>query len=183
VKIYLTVVCIDLLALILGASVAEWLRLLTSNHLPLTTVGLSLQASSDSFMLESYPASLRDVGGSTWVPLNAWNNVQRGIGGLPPLGKLKVTIWPILLLNPYNILFVNYHVNEIFTNKILFKLWPILCWCHVNSNNKKKTTKKQRKTFSYYFIYFSRFKNVFPQQKIFHVRSYPVCLQKICGST
>jgi hypothetical protein len=32
---------------------------------------------------------LRNVGGSTQVPVRAWNNAQKGTWGLPPPVKLK----------------------------------------------------------------------------------------------
>jgi hypothetical protein len=38
----------------------------------------------DSFMWGSYPASLRNVGGSTQVPVRAWKNARKGTWGLPP---------------------------------------------------------------------------------------------------
>jgi hypothetical protein len=53
---------------IIGASVAEWLRLLTSNHLLLTAVGLNPDRDFGFFHVRSYPASLQNVGGSTQVP-------------------------------------------------------------------------------------------------------------------
>jgi hypothetical protein len=37
----------------------------------------------DSFMWGSYPASLRNVGGSTQVPVSAWNNARKGTRGFP----------------------------------------------------------------------------------------------------
>ena len=40
------------------------------------------------FMWGSYPASLRNVGGSTQLPDHAWYNVQRGTLCLPPTVKL-----------------------------------------------------------------------------------------------
>jgi Flp pilus assembly protein TadB len=43
----------------------------------------------DSFMWGSYPASLRNVAGSTRVPVGAWNNAQRGTWGLPLPVKLE----------------------------------------------------------------------------------------------
>jgi hypothetical protein len=43
----------------------------------------------DSFMWGSYPASLRNVGGSTRVPVHAWNNARKGVWGLPPQVKLE----------------------------------------------------------------------------------------------
>jgi hypothetical protein len=43
----------------------------------------------DSFMWGSYPASLRNVGGSTQVPVRAWNNARKGTWGLPPPVKLE----------------------------------------------------------------------------------------------
>jgi hypothetical protein len=43
----------------------------------------------DSFMSGSYPASLRNVGGSTQVPVRAWNNARKGTWGLPPPVKLE----------------------------------------------------------------------------------------------
>jgi hypothetical protein len=52
----------------IGAYVAEWLRSLTSDHLPLAAVG----SNPDRDFGGSYPASLRNVGGSTQMPLCAW---------------------------------------------------------------------------------------------------------------
>jgi hypothetical protein len=43
----------------------------------------------DSFMWGSYPASLRNVGVSTQVPVRAWNNARKGTWGLPPPVKLE----------------------------------------------------------------------------------------------
>jgi hypothetical protein len=43
----------------------------------------------DSFMWGSYPASLRNVGGSTQVPVRAWNNAWKGTWGRPPPVKLE----------------------------------------------------------------------------------------------
>jgi hypothetical protein len=40
-------------------------------------------------MWGSYPASLRNVGGSTQVPVRAWNNARKGTWGLPPPVKLE----------------------------------------------------------------------------------------------
>ena len=40
--------------------------------------------------------SLRNIGGSTLLPVCAWNNVWRGTWGLPlPVKAGKVTIWPL----------------------------------------------------------------------------------------
>jgi hypothetical protein len=54
----------------------------------------------DSFMWGSYPASLRNVGCSTQVPVRVWNNARNGTWGLPPPVKLErrhmtytVTVW------------------------------------------------------------------------------------------
>jgi hypothetical protein len=54
----------------------------------------------DSFMWGSYPASLRNVGGSTRVPVRAWSNAQKRTWGLPPPVKLErrqmtytVSVW------------------------------------------------------------------------------------------
>jgi hypothetical protein len=41
------------------------------------------------FMLGSYPAGLLHVGGSTQVPICAWNNVWNNTWGLPPPVKLE----------------------------------------------------------------------------------------------
>jgi hypothetical protein len=68
---------------------AGWLRLLTSNHLPLTAVGSNLDGDFVFFMWGSYPAYLRNVGGSTQVPVHAWNNARKGTWGLPPPVKLE----------------------------------------------------------------------------------------------
>jgi hypothetical protein len=78
--------------------VAEWLRSLTSNHLPLNAVGSNSDRDFDT--QGSYLASLRNVGGSTRVPVRAWNNAQKGTWGLPPPVKLErrqmtytVSVW------------------------------------------------------------------------------------------
>jgi hypothetical protein len=43
----------------------------------------------DSFMWGSYPASLRNVGGSTQVPVCAWNNPRKDTWDIPPPVKLE----------------------------------------------------------------------------------------------
>jgi hypothetical protein len=43
------------------ATVAEWLMLLTSNHLPLTAVGMNLAKDFGFFHIGSFPASLQDI--------------------------------------------------------------------------------------------------------------------------
>jgi hypothetical protein len=43
----------------------------------------------DFFIWGSYPASLRNVSGSTWVPISAWNNARKGTWGRPPPVKLE----------------------------------------------------------------------------------------------
>jgi hypothetical protein len=43
----------------------------------------------DSFMWGSYSASLRKDGGSTQVPVRAWNNARKGTWGLHPPVKLE----------------------------------------------------------------------------------------------
>jgi predicted phosphoadenosine phosphosulfate sulfurtransferase len=70
-------------------SVAEWLRSLTSNHLPLTVWVRIPTKTLDSFMWVSYPASIRNVSSSTQVPVRAWNNARKGTWGLPPPVKLE----------------------------------------------------------------------------------------------
>jgi hypothetical protein len=72
-----------------GASVAKWLRLLTSNHLPLTAVGLNPYRDFGFFHVRKLPASLRNVSGSARVPICAWNNAGKGTWGLPPPVKLE----------------------------------------------------------------------------------------------
>jgi hypothetical protein len=42
-----------------------------------------------TYTLGSYPASLRNVGGSTQVPVRARNNTRKGTWGLPPPVKLE----------------------------------------------------------------------------------------------
>jgi hypothetical protein len=56
---------------------------------PLTAGGSIPTGTLDSFMWGSYPASLRNVGGSTQVPIRAWNNARWGTRGLPPPVKLE----------------------------------------------------------------------------------------------
>jgi hypothetical protein len=92
---------------LLGASMAEWLRLLTSNHLPLTAVRIPT-GTLDCFMWGSYPASLRNVSVSTQVPVCAWNNVQKSTWGLPPPVRLErrhmtytVSVWHKTQLNKH----------------------------------------------------------------------------------
>jgi hypothetical protein len=60
----------------------------------------SWQGLKDSFMWGSYPTNLRNVGGSTQVPVHAWNNARKGTWGLPPPVKLErrqmnytVSVW------------------------------------------------------------------------------------------
>jgi hypothetical protein len=77
------------------ASVAEWLRSLTSNYLPLTAVGST--ETLESFLWGSYPASLRIVGGSIQVPVRAWNNARKGTWGLPPPVKLEPMTYTVSL--------------------------------------------------------------------------------------
>jgi hypothetical protein len=40
-------------------------------------------------MRGSFPASLRDVGGSTQLPIRALNNERKGTWGIPPPLKLE----------------------------------------------------------------------------------------------
>jgi hypothetical protein len=68
--------------LFLGASVAERLRSLTSNHLSLTAVGSNPDRDFASYVWGSYQASLRNVGGFTQVPVPAWNNAGKGTWGI-----------------------------------------------------------------------------------------------------
>jgi hypothetical protein len=75
-----------------GASVAEWLRSLTLNNLPLTAVGSNPERDFWFFMWGSYPASVRNVGGSSQVPVRTWNNSRKGTWSFPP----NVAKWPIL---------------------------------------------------------------------------------------
>jgi hypothetical protein len=77
------------LYLLTGASVADWLRSLASNLLPLTSVGSYRASVFGLFLWECYPASTRNIGGSTWVATCAIKNVQRGIECLPSLVKLE----------------------------------------------------------------------------------------------
>jgi hypothetical protein len=56
---------------------AEWLRLLTSNHLLLTAMGSNLDRDCGFFYVRKYPARLWNVGGSTQVPVLARNNVRK----------------------------------------------------------------------------------------------------------
>jgi hypothetical protein len=51
-------------------------------------------------MWGSYSASLRNVGGSTQVPVRAWNNARKGSSGIPPPVQLErhqmtytVSVW------------------------------------------------------------------------------------------
>jgi hypothetical protein len=73
-----------------GTPVVEWIRSLTSNNLPLIALGSNSDRDFDFFNVRKhYPASLGNVGGSTQVPVRAWNNAQRGTLGLPPPVKLE----------------------------------------------------------------------------------------------
>jgi hypothetical protein len=67
---------------------------------------LKAKGTLDSFMLGSYTASSRNVGGSTQVPVHAWNNAGKGTWGLPPTVKLErrnltynVSVWRKTQLN------------------------------------------------------------------------------------
>jgi hypothetical protein len=67
-------------------------KVLTSNPvncLPLTAVGWSNEAASDSRFAKAIQLGYR-------MPIWVWNNVQRGTWGLPSPVKLEVAIWPIL---------------------------------------------------------------------------------------
>jgi hypothetical protein len=75
-----------------GVSVAEWERSLTSNLLDFKPSPLLVRIPTgtfDSFTWGSYPASLLNVGGSTQVPIHAWNNARKGAWGLPSPVKLE----------------------------------------------------------------------------------------------
>jgi hypothetical protein len=76
---------------------------------PILSFICHLNPDRDSFMWGSYPASLWNIGGSTPVPVNVWNNARRGTWGLPPP--------------------VSWNIAK----------WPILCWCDVKSNQRKQT--------------------------------------------
>ena len=57
-----------------GASIAEWIELLTLDHLPLTVVGSSwivLLGTLDSITRGSYPARLWNIGDATLEPTRA----------------------------------------------------------------------------------------------------------------
>jgi hypothetical protein len=80
----------------------------------------------DSFMWGSYPASLRNVGGSTQVPVRAWNKARTGTWGLPPPVKLErrdmtntVSMWRK-------------------TQDKKKKNWPTLCRCEVKPKTNKE---------------------------------------------
>jgi hypothetical protein len=67
----------------------EWLRSLTSNHLPHTAVFRIPTRILESFMWGCYQASLRNICGSTQVSVRAWNNARKGTWGLPPPVNLE----------------------------------------------------------------------------------------------
>jgi hypothetical protein len=66
------------------------LRSMTTNHLPSTSVSWRHASGFEFYMGENYPACLRNIGGSTQVPVCAWNNVQRGTLGLSPPVHLEI---------------------------------------------------------------------------------------------
>jgi hypothetical protein len=68
---------------------AEWLRLWSSDHLPSPLLVRIPTETLDSFIWGSYPDTLWNVGGSTQVPVCAWNIARKDTGGLPPTVKLE----------------------------------------------------------------------------------------------
>jgi hypothetical protein len=69
--------------------VAEWLRSLTSSYFPLTAMGSNIDRDFDFFHVRKLSSQLTQRGGSTQVPVRAWNNARRGTWGLPPPVKLE----------------------------------------------------------------------------------------------
>jgi hypothetical protein len=57
----------------------------------------NLSGTSDSLMLGSFPASLRNVNGSTRV-ICAWNNAWRGTWGLSPPVKFEIHLMAYIVI-------------------------------------------------------------------------------------
>ena len=97
-----------------GASVAEWLESLTSNHLPLTAVGSIPGLTGSKIFHVRKPSSWLTVG--RWFYPGArsgMNNVRRGTWGLPPPSKLEKS--------PYDLSCVGVTINQT-QKKILLKI-------------------------------------------------------------
>jgi hypothetical protein len=89
----------------------------------------------------SYPASLRNVGGSTQAPVRAWNNARKGTWGLPQPVKLEsrhmtytVSMWRKTQWNKQTSIHYNYSCfSSSIKYHIQFKLslyhWIVLK-CH-----------------------------------------------------
>jgi hypothetical protein len=99
----------------------------------LTAVGSNPDRDFGFFMWGSYPASLRNVGGSTQVPVRAWNNAWKGTWGLPPPVKLErpqmtytVSMWRKTQSNKQNktkLHFLIVHVfDQIFYDTVVIML-------------------------------------------------------------
>jgi hypothetical protein len=87
------------------------------------------------FHVRGYPASLRNAGGSTQMPVQALNNARKGTWDFPPPVKLECAIWPTL--------------------------WR----CHVKPNNSNKQTSNKLTNFSefiqfYCIKYYRNTKNI-----------------------
>jgi hypothetical protein len=84
---------------LIWASVAEWLRLSTSNHLSLTVVGLNPDRDLWILSCEEAIQLANMERGSTQVPICAWNNERKSTWDLPPPLKLEhhltytVSVW------------------------------------------------------------------------------------------
>ena len=79
-----------------------------------------------SFIWACYPASLRNVRGSTLVPARNWNNTQMGIWGLPPpinTGKLRYERYCVGMFYETS---SKSHLDFGTTTKAI---WHLICWC------------------------------------------------------
>jgi hypothetical protein len=93
--------------------------------------------SLDSFMWGRYPASLRNVGGSTQVPIRARNYAQiRAFEVVLYQYSLNVAIWPILCRCDLKKILQHMRVCVRFCwNLLLYKFAPIIDWWHVTLQN------------------------------------------------
>ena len=88
----------------------------------LTAVGSNATSDLRFFMWGCYPASLRNIDGSTQVPARAWNNAWRDTWGLPPPVKLEVAIYPLQCWCDVNPNPINW--TEIFTKQLFGYFLP-----------------------------------------------------------
>jgi hypothetical protein len=55
----------------------------------MSDLSINLAVASTSLLILLHVHSLQNVGGSTQVPVRAWNNAREGTWGLPPPVKLE----------------------------------------------------------------------------------------------